>query len=403
MFNGTRVIDSDGHVMEPDGLYDQYLEAKYLPDLEELKCRKAALHSANFFGFFQQLNTGRPLGVPTPSKPLVRAGRRPHGISSHAAKIVIEHARRFVKRELFDKRGGADPHIRIKDMDREGIDIAVLFATVASSFCVLKSLDFELAMIRAYHRWLADYCSAYPGRLRGVAVMPMRDPSLAASLIREIADEPWVVGVYLSGHVEEKLLDHPTFHPIWEACQEYDLPVCFHGGVARPPYGVGTFEMSNNLFLQHAAVNPFETMRAIAALIGGGVLEMYPRLRVAFLEAGAGWLPYWMERLDEHYELMPEYVPLLKTRPSEVIRSDQFFISCDPDESTLPAVAQAIGSNHILYASDYPHFDSRFPYSVKLTADRPELDSLTRRNILWNNPRRLYSRICQDSLRPTPL
>jgi predicted TIM-barrel fold metal-dependent hydrolase len=198
-------------------------------------------------------------------------------------------------RELADKRGGIDPHIRVRDMDREGIDVAVLFATLASSFCVLKTVELEVAMIRAYHRWLAEYCSAYPSRLRVVAVVPMRSPECAAALIHEVSREPWTVGIYLSGHIGDKLLDNRHFYPIWQACEAEDLPVCFHGGVARPPYGVGTFEMSNNLFLQHAAVNPFETMRAIGALIGGGVLEKFPRLRVAFLEAGVGWLPYWMD------------------------------------------------------------------------------------------------------------
>jgi predicted TIM-barrel fold metal-dependent hydrolase len=374
MFNGIKVIDDDGHVMEPNELYDRYLEAKFKPDLEELKLEAEMRASKYFFGIFHQLNTGRPLGVAHADQPLLRSGRKPHG-------------------ETPDPRGGWDPQARIKDMDRDGIDIAVIFATVVSSFCALKSVEFELAMIRAYHRWLADYCAAFPDRLKGVAVVPMREPELAAAEIRRVSKEPWVVGIYLSGHMEDKLLDHPAFHPIWEACQGEDLPACFHGGTARPPYGVGTFEMGNNLFLQHSSTNPFEIMRAIGALIGGGVLEKFPRLRVAFLEAGVGWLPYWMERLDEHYELMPEYVPFLRRRPSEVIRSDNVFISCDPDEETLPYVVEHVGARHILYASDYPHFDGRFPLTVKLTADRPEFTDQVRRMILWENPRRLYPRI----------
>jgi predicted TIM-barrel fold metal-dependent hydrolase len=193
--------------------------------------------------------------------------------------------------------------------------------------------------------------------------------------------------------MSDRLLDHPCYYPIWRACQDADLPVCFHGGVARPPFGLGAFEMTNNLFLQHAATNPFESMRAIAARISGGVLEAFPRLCVAFLEAGAGWLPFWMERLDEHYELMPEYVPLLKRSPSSVIRSENFFISCDPDEAMLPFVARSIGVERLLYASDYPHFDSRFPHSVSLNAARPEFDRTAQHKILWDNPRRFYSRI----------
>jgi predicted TIM-barrel fold metal-dependent hydrolase len=374
MFNGNKVIDADGHVMEPNALYDTYLDSKFRQDLEDLKREAAARPSKYFFGIFHQLDTGRPLGVPNPDKPIVRSGRKPHG-------------------ETPDMRGGSDPNIRIKDMDREGIDVAVLFATVVSSFCALKTVDFEVAMIEAYHRWLAEYCAAYPGRLMGAAVVPMRDPTRAAGLIRRMARERWCAGIYLSAHVGDRLLDHPGFQPIWQACEETDLPACFHGGTARPPYGLGTFEMSNNLFLQHSATNPFEMMRAIGALVGGGVMEMYPKLRVAILEAGVGWLPYWMERLDEHYELMPEYVPFLRRKPSAAIRSENFFISCDPDEETLPFVVNFVGAEHILYASDYPHFDGRFPDTVKLTA-RPEVfPPEVQRKILWDNPRRLYGRI----------
>jgi hypothetical protein len=159
VFNGAMVIDADGHVMEPDELYDEYLEANFRPQLEELKRQKALLRARNFFGFFQQLNTGRPLGVTKSVEPLRRAGRRPHSISRAALRIVTEQARRLVTREQFDKRGGSNPHVRGRDMAREGIDVAVLFATVVSSFCVLKTIDFEIAMIRAYDRWLGDYCS----------------------------------------------------------------------------------------------------------------------------------------------------------------------------------------------------------------------------------------------------
>jgi uncharacterized protein len=115
MFDGIKVIDADGHVMEPNELYDQYLESKFKPELEELKKIAATRPSKWFFGYFHQLNTGRPLGVEAVDKPLMRTGRKPHG-------------------ETPDARGGFDPHIRIKDMDREGIDIGVLWSRASARF-----------------------------------------------------------------------------------------------------------------------------------------------------------------------------------------------------------------------------------------------------------------------------
>jgi len=100
-----------------------------------------------------------------------------------------------------------------------------------------------------------------------------------------------------------------------------------------------------------------------------------------------------MERLDEHFELMPDYTPFLHRKPSDVIRSENFFISCDPDEATLPHVVNVVGAEHILYASDYPHFDGRFPHTVSLTAGRAEFPPEVRRKILHQNPMRLYTRL----------
>src|SRR5215469_3690255 len=168
MFNGIKVIDADGHVMEPNELYDQYIDPKFKPYLDELKRVASTRAGKYFFGIFHQLNTGRPLGIAAPDKPLFRSGRKPHG-------------------ERPDIRGGFDPHIRIKDMEREGIDVAVLFATVVSSFCALDSVAFDVAMIRAYHRWIADYCAAYPRRLKAVVNLPMRAPERAAEELHRVA------------------------------------------------------------------------------------------------------------------------------------------------------------------------------------------------------------------------
>ena len=174
----------------------------------------------------------------------MRTGRKPHGEKPDCAAASTPTC--------------ASKIWSAKDRRRRAVrDGSVEFLRAAN-------LDFEVAMIRAYHRWLADYCAAYPARLKGVAIAPMRQPDRAAEEIRRVANEPWCVGIYLSAHMEDKLLDHPAFHPIWKACVDTDLPACFHGGTARPPYGMGTFEMGNNLFIQHSATNPFEVMRGIA-------------------------------------------------------------------------------------------------------------------------------------------
>jgi len=95
------------------------------------------------------------------------------------------------------------------------------------------------------------------------------------------------------------------------------------------------------------------------------VFDRFPRLRVGFMEGGAGWLPFWMERLDEHVEKLAPQMPNLRRRPSEIIRSEQIVLTCESEESGLDRVLDTAGPGTVLYASDYCHWDCHFPDSVR--------------------------------------
>ena len=133
-------------------------------------------------------------------------------------------------------------------------------------------------------------------------------------------------------------------------------------------------------------------MIGVMCIIGGGVLEKFPKLRVAFLEAGAGWVPFWMERLDEHYEYMQAAVPLLTMPPSEYIRQRDVFFSFEPDETTLPYVMDFIGDDRLVFASDYNHGDCKFPNVVKRGAGPgTTIAAGSLPKIMGENARRLYN------------
>ena len=90
--------------------------------------------------------------------------------------------------------------------------------------------------------------------------------------------------------------------------------------------------------------------------ICGGVLERYPRLRMAFLEAGGLWVPYWLARLDEFYGKIAHLVPKLKMKPSEYFRR-QCFCSAEPDDISLKVAASLNADDFLMWASDYLHYD----------------------------------------------
>jgi predicted TIM-barrel fold metal-dependent hydrolase len=225
-----------------------------------------------------------------------------------------------------------------------------------------------------------------------MAVVSMRHPELAVDELARIVEEPWLVGIVLSAHIDEHNLDHPRFRPIFERAQHHDLPVCFHAGSGRPPYAMGTSESSGNLFLMHAFAHPLEQMRAMAALVGGGVFDQYPRLRAGFIEAGIGWVAWWLDRIDEHARNLPGHVPLMRRRPIEYLQAGQCFLTCTPQEAMLEANVAAIGDRSVLFGSDYPHWDCGFPGAVQRMRER-RLDQSSITRIFWDNAVALHSRL----------
>ena len=188
-------------------------------------------------------------------------------------------------------------------------------------------------------------------------------------------------------------LDDPGFRPLWEAAVRLDLPICIHAACGRPPYALGTGESSGNLFMMHATAHPFEQMRAVAAVLGGGVFDMFPLLKIAFLEAGVGWVPWWLDRLTEHAEGLPEHVPLMKRRPIDYVIEGQAYFACEPDEPMLEAAIEQLGNGAILFPSDYPHWDCGFPNSVNKLMGRLLLSEESKEHILSENPATFYGRL----------
>jgi len=128
----------------------------------------------------------------------------------------------------------------------------------------------------------------------------------------------------------------------------------------------------------------------MTSIVLEGVPERFPELRLAFLEAGCGWGPYWMERMDDEYGKRAAEAPALKKRPSEYVRSGRIYFSCEADEWLLPQAVKLVGENQIVFASDYPHWDHSFPGSIAEIRDRGDLGDPQKRKILADNARRLY-------------
>jgi predicted TIM-barrel fold metal-dependent hydrolase len=296
-----------------------------------------------------------------------------------------------------------DPASHLRAMDAEGIDVAILFGTRGRHVQMRDDLDPELAeaMARAHNDWTSEFCSADAARLKFAAQVPYVDPERAArEAARAVRERGAVAIIGNPNPVNGRHLHDPSCEPLWETAEALGVPVCFHPtGVwgLRDDVGARFTGHAAAHMLTNAARNPMELMLALASLAMGGVLERHPSLKCAFLEGGAGWLPWWLHRLDATREKFPEDVDVeLSRRPSAYFLR-QCFIAADPDEPGLPHVVAALGDANIVFGSDYPHRDSLHPVAVETLAGREDLRPAAKARILWDNAARLFARAIDAS------
>jgi predicted TIM-barrel fold metal-dependent hydrolase len=316
------------------------------------------------------------------------------------------------ERKYSEIRPGAfEPAPRIVDLDTERINQTVLYPTNLLGIAGVKDVDFAAAQCRAYNDWLSAYCSHAPERMFGVAVIPQQDVDAAAAEIRRASKLPNLVGTFIRPNpvVEWRHLHDPVYDPLWSAASDSGWPLGLHPFLAadipgavlglrlnevRAPGGMlptGPVNIAN-IFYTQAIGNPVDMMTTLAFLLAGGVCERFPDLTFIVLETNGGWITPWMERLDHNAKTFPWDVPDCKRSPSEYFRR-QCYVSFDADEETLGIAAQSpyVGADRIIWASDYPHPDAKFPGTVAELLDNiGELPPEAQHDIAWRNAQRLY-------------
>ena len=310
---------------------------------------------------------------------------------ANLAGIGVMETRGTARTDMRARAGMTDPKQRLQDMDLEGIDVTVMFPGGAGEEWAGLDRDFAIALCRTLNDARAEFCRHESRRLKSVAKLPMIDPEVAAAELRRAVRELGMVGMVTPQHIRERNLDDPSFDVVWRTAEELGVAVCVHGGgqaIDQVPIGVDRYRTRLEM---HAMTHPVGQMLAVMAFTVGGILHRFPRLRVAFLEAGVGWLPFWLERLDEHWELTPEQAPNIDRKPSEYFLSGRCFIGADPDERGIRHVVDTLGDGVVVYASDYYHWDCKFPDTVKILAERSDLSEASKRRIFTDNAQRLYA------------
>lgn len=366
-------IDADGHVLEPPSLWEDYLEARHRPRALRIRTDEHGLEYLEIGG-----------------RPSERTNRGVLGLMGAMGEI---DARPSPERRYADSMpyGAGDAAERVALLDREHLEKTVLYPTIGLLWeCELEDPELTLAYMRAYNRWIADFCRGSGGRLVAVAQLTLLDPEGSADeLERAVADgcrggfvAPFTHAKKAHGHPDHDALYaraaalgvplaiHPTYEPFWAA------PVRFERlGRAR--------EFHYNVMLRQGVQQAFLSFLAL------GTLDRFPSLRLGVLESGAGWVGSFLDRADALAETAQGRMLGMKRLPSEIFRA-QCFISGDPDERAVAHLFDPIGAECFVWATDYPHPDHPGTWAPSLERLVAPLSEETRAKVLGRNVARLY-------------
>ncbi|MEE9607082.1 MAG: amidohydrolase family protein [Myxococcota bacterium] len=364
MHRDFRVIDADGHVLEPPDLWEKYIDPEFRSQAP--RC----------FGAMSV----EVMGHRMPDVPGWKEVREKTGWPAE-------------KRFAFAAERGFDAVSQVQAMDMEGIDMAVLYPSRGLFAASADGIPGPLAgaICRAYNRWLAEFCSHDPRRLFGAALVSLHDPEVAAREAVYAVEELGMKSVFIRPNpVDGRTIDHVDFDEFYAEVERMGVPVATHegAGVHLAQYGR---ERYDKLFKVHMVCHAVESMTACMDLIVGGVLERHPRLRCVFLEASSGWAPWWLERMDEHFHGFhgKREASYLTMNPSEYFKR-QCFVSAEVDERAAQYVVDAFGEGNLVVGSDYPHGDGSFPHAIEAFIGVETLSEDAKRKALWDNPLRLY-------------
>jgi predicted TIM-barrel fold metal-dependent hydrolase len=381
--NGYQVFDADTHVHATAESLERYLSSRVRELIPELDSFKSP---------FRTGWAGEKLE--SPFRHLYRFERR-GGWGGGQNRILGEAGPRegaerefqHFMGEVFPTPGSSDydPDARIGDMDREGVDVHMM---VPAGLVGHQDPEVEMEFVRANHRYLSDFCSEYPHRLKSLIVVSPRSMDESVEEIKRWAGSPWAVGV--QPHLPlDYPIDHPDMDPIWAAADEANLAIVHHSfSWGYPAYR----DLWDNPFLGRLGSHPFAAMRAMAAFIGAGIMDRFPNLRFGILESGFGWLPFWARRMDDQAVYMGHVNENLKHQLSEYVTGGRFFASIvlHEGEQMVKMVMDDLGDHILMFGSDYPHAESRFPGSVDKVLSWDTLTPHRMQKLMWENPVRFF-------------
>ncbi|HZQ57501.1 MAG TPA: amidohydrolase family protein [Acidimicrobiales bacterium] len=339
-FPGVPVVDADGHILEPRDLWERELPAKFRDATIKVTWNEATQTEDEWVNgalLFPGLATTNGWA------------RLPRSVRDNPVGLRWEDL----------TPAGLHGKDRVAELDREGIDVAVLYPSLGLGIGGLTDPEHAVLACRIYNDWLASYCAEGPGRLIGIGAIPMQDPAAAAREAERCVRELQFRGVVIRPNPCGELFAHDrAYDPLWEVLQGLGVPAGFHP--AGFPDTFGAAQTYGPLWRGMTPLGKvlnfmIDVVTTFTMLIASGTLDRFPSLKLIVLESGVGWLPWWLDKMD-HWNEARLPGPSIELRPSDYVRR-QVWVSGDPDETSFPLAAQVAPADRLVWASDFPHLD----------------------------------------------
>ena len=293
------------------------------------------------------------------------------------------------------KYGHTDAKIWGGILELINAEASVLYPTAGLAHGLITDHRWAVATAIAYNNWLEDLYCKKDKRLYGVGLLAAQEPEEAAKeLVRCKTKRTNFVGMLLPTVTNTgKTFGDKSFWPIYEAAEKHNMPLALHGAPSR---GFG-FDHFREFARVHALEHPVPLFIQLTDMIFGGVFDDFPKLKVAYLEGGCGWVPFMMDRLDYEFNSVfgVRARKRLKKKPSDYMRGENFWVAMELGERelSLKYALDAIGSERILYASDYPHepTDEAIKNELEEFVESNQYSQQVKQNLLYRNMKRFYN------------
>jgi uncharacterized protein len=373
-------VDADGHILEDPKLWENYCEAKYKPTALRIREDDDGLQYFEIGGQPSKVNRKGAFGGLGAMGEVTRD------------KGFFDPRRKYGENAPF---GAMDAKERLQRLDKENLRAAIIYPSIDLSWeTECDDVDYAQAMTRAYNRWIVDWCSNSGGRLIPVAHLSLGDPAAAAAELERAVKAGHKGGWVVQFTMTRKPHAHPDHDVLFAKAQELDVPLGLHVSLEPQWAWPGRYDREyirkQTFFLNVTASDALR--HALTSFMQYGTFDKFPRLKIVLLEVGAGWIGYWLDRMDAVYDsVMGRGVPL-KEKPSHYFKRN-VWISADPDEHSLPSMMQLCGEDRFFWASDFPHPDHTGNYIEELEECAEKLTPSARQKLLGDNVLSAYN--CQ--------